>query len=164
MHAIKFKIPWGKSRLWMIIRSFWGIIDQCCTNLSMGMQDGSRAQTLDQKNQMNQKYPIKSLKCGNWKVKLWGTLEFSNLRGLKILLSSHFTSFSSFLIAVRWSQQMIRSMACYRKEHCSDHNSTPLAQRSCLSKIHASCGPVTKSEKGLPEILQAIEELFAMRS
>ena len=36
------------------------IIDQCCTNLSVGMQDGSRAQTLHQKSQMNQKYPKKS--------------------------------------------------------------------------------------------------------
>ena len=130
----------------MIIRSFLGIIDQCCTNLSMGKQDGSRAQILHQKNQTNKKSPMKSLKWGNWKVKLRGTLEFSNLRGLKILLSSHFPSFSSFLIAVRWSQQMIRSMACYRKESSSSNNSTPLAQRSCLSKIQG-CGSVTKSEK-----------------
>ena len=56
MHAIKFKIPSGKSHLRMIIRNSLGIMDQRCTNLSVGMQDGSRAQTLDQKNQMNQKY------------------------------------------------------------------------------------------------------------
>ena len=45
----------------------------------------------------------------------------------------------------------------------SGNNSTPVARRSCLLKIDG-CGPVSKFENGLPEILQAIEELFAMRS